>query len=179
MMKMKIQQRKRNAFLFARALCTWFLLLLLPAGAATQLPFSVPLRFGSDKVIEFPVEVERNRNYQIDLVFVFNDQEQRVAARKLAGEPARICKALNECGVTPSFRITIRRGANVLLREEATPVGTYAFSSNGFYRAILKSPLKPDHYNIIVEVTSSPAELTNYGALIQFTTDPRSSDLEN
>lgn len=175
----RIHQPKRNASLFAITLSAWLLLLLLPAAAATKLPFTVPLRFGSDKIVEFPVDVTRNRIYQIDLVFLFNDQEQRVAAKKLAGEPARICKALNECGVTPSFRITVRRGANVLLREETTPVGTYAFSSNGFYRAIIKSPLKPDHYDITVEVTSSPEELTNYDALIQFTTDPRSSDLEN
>jgi hypothetical protein len=175
----KIQQPKRNTPLFALTLSAWLLLLLLPTAAATKLPFSVPLRFGSDKIVEFPVDVTRNRNYQIDLVFVFNDQEQRVAAKRLAGEPARICKALNECGVTPSFRITVRRGATVLLREETTPVGTYAFSSNGFYRAILRSPLKPGHYDIIVEVTSSPEELANYDALIQFTTDPRSSDLEN
>lgn len=86
----KIHQPKRNTPLFAVTLSAWLLLLSLPAAAATKLPFSVPLRFGSDKIVEFPVEVTRNRNYQIDLVFVFNDPEQRVAAKKLAGEPAHL-----------------------------------------------------------------------------------------
>jgi hypothetical protein len=165
--------------LIAQAACAWLFLLLSPAGAATQLPFSVPLRFAFDRVVEFPVEVVRHRYYQVDLVFPFRDQEQRVAARKLAGESTRICRALKDCGIVPSFLVTIRSGAEMLVREEMTPVGTYAFSADGFYRAILKTALKPGRYDIKVEVTHLPAELVNYESTIQFTTDARSSDLKN
>jgi hypothetical protein len=164
---------------FIRTVCAGLLLFMLPAHAATQIPLSTTLKFGSDRFVEFPVSVTRNRYYQIDLVFKFETAEQRIAAKKLAGEPTRICKRLNECGVTPTFVLTIKRGADILLREERTPVGTYAFGSNGFYRLILKTPLKPADYDVRVEVTYVPVELVDYEALIEFTTDPRSSDLEN
>jgi hypothetical protein len=170
---------RRQSLALARAICVWLLLALLPACAATPIPFSVPLRFGSDKLVEFPVELTRHRYYQIDIVFPFKDAEQRVDARKLAGEPTQNCEALSKCGVTPSFLVTVRRGADVLLREERTPIGIYAFSSNGFNRLIVKTLLRPAHYDIMVEVSHSPTELAGYDALIQFTTDSRSADLEN
>jgi hypothetical protein len=160
-------------------ICALPFLLLLPANAATPIPLSIALRFGSDKHVEFPVALTKHRFYQVDLVFPFDSAEQRLAARKLAGEPTRDCKITNECGVTPSFLVTIRNGDGVVLSEAKTPVGHYAFSSSGFYRAIVKIRLKPALYEIRVEVTHSPSELANYGALIQFTTDSRSADLED
>jgi hypothetical protein len=155
------------------------LLLLLPANGATQIPLDVPLRFVSGKSVQFAVELTRYRYYQIDLVFPFENAEQRAAARKLAGEPAGICEALNDCGVTPSFLVTIRHGADIVVREEKTPTGRYAHSSNGFYRLIVKAPLKPAYYDITVEVIHSPTTLVDYDAFIQFTTDARSADLQN
>jgi hypothetical protein len=166
-------------FELAYASCVWLLLLVLTGDAATRTPFSVPLRFGSDKSVDFVVDIARHRYYQIDLVFPFKGEEQRPAVMKLAGEPTGICKSLNECGVTPSFLVTIRRGGDVVLREEKTPVGIYAHGSNEFCRMIVTTPLKPAHYDITVEVISSPAELAGYGALIQFTTYPKASDLKN
>ena len=163
----------------ARVICICLLLLLLPAHAATPIPLSIPLQFGSEKSVEFPVNVTRNRYYQVDLVFPFGNAEQRVVAKRLAGEPTRDCNSSNECGVTPSFVVTIRSGADILLREEKTPIGHYAFSANGFYRMIVKARLKPARYDVRVEVTNFPRVLTNYGASIQFTTDSRSADLKD
>ena len=173
------QRLKQNTILFLQAMCVWLFLLMLPASAATQLPFYVSVKFGADKAVEFSVDLTRNRYYQVELMFPFENQEQRVAARKLVGEPTRICKELKDCGVAPSFLITVRQGTHVLLREERTPGGTNGFSANAFYREILKTSLKPGQYDIRVEVTYLPAELIDYNAMIQFTTDPRSSDLEN
>jgi hypothetical protein len=152
---------------------------LLPVSAATQLPFSVPLRLSSGKIVEFSVELTRTRYYEVELVFPFEDQKQRAAARKLAGDSTRICKALGDCGATPSFLVTIKRGTDPVVREEKVPVGTNGFSATAFSRVILKTALKPGHYDIKVEVIYSPTELADYNAMIQFTTDARSSDLEN
>lgn len=139
----------------------------------------MPLQFGSDKSVEFAVELARYRYYQVDLVFPFENSEQRIAAKKLAGEPTRSCEPLKDCGVTPTFLVIIRRGADVVLREEKTPIGFYAFSANGYYRKISTIRLKPARYDITVEVTGSPAELMDYRAFIQFTTDARSADLKD
>jgi len=160
-------------------ICGWLWLLLSPANAATQLPLDVPLRFGSDKSVELAVELTRYRFYQVDLVFPFETAEQRANAKRLAGEPTQSCKPLKDCGVTPSFLVTIRRGADVVLREEKTPVGIYAFSTTGFNRMMSKTPLKPARYDITVEVIRSPGELIDYRAFIQFTTDARSADLKD
>jgi hypothetical protein len=159
--------------------CVCLLLLMLPACAPTRFPFAVPFRFGSDRVIEFPVDLTRHRFYQIDLVFPFRNQEEREVAKRLAGEPTRLCKPDVDCGVIPSFLITIKRGTDVLLREESAPGGTYAFGGTGFNRAILKTALQPGQYIITVEITYVPTELINRDASIEFTTHPNSSDLEN
>jgi hypothetical protein len=166
-------------FALAQIICGWLWLLLSPANAVTQLPLNVPLRFGSDKFVELAVELTRYRFYQVDLVFPFENAERRATAKRLAGEPTQNCEPLKDCGVTPSFLVTIRRGADVVLREEKTPVGIYAFSASGFYRKISATRLKPARYDITVEVVRSPAELIDYHAFIQFTTDARAADLKD
>jgi len=170
----RLRRRNCHTVLFAQVTCAWLFLQLLPVSAATQLPFSVPLRLSSGKIVEFST-----RYYEVELVFPFEDQKQRAAARKLAGDSTRICKALGDCGATPSFLVTIKRGTDPVVREEKVPVGTNGFSATAFYRVILKTALKPGHYDIKVEVIYSPTELADYNAMIQFTTDARSSDLEN
>jgi hypothetical protein len=157
----------------------WLLLLLLPADAATRLPSSAPLRFGIDKSVELPAELTRYRNYYVDIVFRSANAQQRIATKKIAGEPSPICKALNDCGVMPSFLVTIRAGADIVLKEERTPAGYYSHGSNEFYRNILIAPLRPGNYTIIVEITQSPDEMSDTAATIEVSTDARESDLRN
>jgi hypothetical protein len=157
----------------------WFLLVLSPADAATGFPQSVPLRFGIDKSVELSADLTRYRNYYLDIVFHFNDEQQRTLLKKIVGEPAPICKALNDCGVTPSFLVTIKKGMDIILREERRPVGYYAHGSSRFYRNILITPLKPGNYTITVEVTQSTDEVANTTATVDFSTDSREADLRN
>lgn len=154
-------------------------LFLLPVAAATQLPYSVPLRIGAGQFVEFSVELARNRYYQIELAFPFDNEEQRAAARKLAGDATRICKLTSDCGAAPSFSIVVSRGPEIVVREQKAPMGRNAFSATAFYRPILEVALKPGNYVVKVEVMDAPAGIINYDALIQFTTDPRTSDLDN
>lgn len=163
--------------LLFRTLCICLFLLTLPVNAATQLPISVPLRFNIDKFVELSANLTRHRNYYVDIVFYFKDADQRRVVKKIAGEPDPICKALNDCGVTPSFLITIRAGDDVISREERTPIGYYAHGSNEFYRNILVVPLKPGNYMIMVDVMQSSDELKSTSAAIELSTDPRESDL--
>lgn len=157
----------------------WLLLLWQPANAATELPFAKPLRFGVDKSVEFAVELTRYRYYFLDLVFYFENAEQRAVAKKTVGEPTTICNALNDCGVTPSFLVTIRSVDKVVLTEERTPLGHYAFRSNQFNRHILITPLKPGTYTITVQVTQSADELIRIPAGIELSTDARTLDIGN
>jgi hypothetical protein len=160
-------------------ICFCFLLFWQPATAAMGLPFAKPLRFGVDKSVELTVELTRYRYYFLDVVFYFEDNEQRAVAKKVVGEPTPICKALNDCGVTPSFSVTIRSADKTILTEEKTPVGHYAFRSNQFNRHILITPLRPGIYTITVQVTQSSDELTRLPAGIEFSTDPRTLDIGN
>jgi hypothetical protein len=164
---------------FVKIICVWFLLVLTPANAATGFPQSVPLRFGIDKSVELAADLTRYRNYYLDIVFHFKDEQQRALLKKIVGEPTPICKALNDCGVTPSFLVTIKEGMNVILREERKPIGYYAHGSSRFYRNILITPLKPGGYTITVEVTQSTNEIANTTATIDLSTDSREADLGN
>ena len=164
---------------FVKIICVWFLLVLTPANAATGFPQSVPLRFGIDSSVELVADLSRYRNYYLDIVFHFKDEQQRTALKKIVGEPTPICKALNDCGVTPSFLVTIKGGMDVILQEERKPIGYYAHGSSRFYRNILITPLKPGNYTITVEVTQSENELANTTATIDLATDSREANLGN
>jgi len=162
---------------FIPIICFCFLLFWQPANAATGLPFAKPLRFGVDKSVELTVELTRHRYYYLDLVFYFQDDEQRAVAKKIVGEPTPVCKALNDCGVTPSFLVTIKSADKTVLTEEKTPGGHYAFGSNQYYRHILIAPLRPGTYTITVQVTQSPDELTRIPAGVELSTDARTLDI--
>jgi hypothetical protein len=164
---------------FVKIICVWFLLVLTPANAASGFPQSVPLRFGNDKSVELAADLTRYRNYYVDIVFHFKDEQQRAFLKKIVGEPTPICKALNDCGVTPSFLVTIKAGMDVILREERRPIGYYAHGASRFYRNILITPLKPGYYTITVEVTQSTNEIANTTATIDLSTDSREADLGN
>lgn len=155
----------------------WLLLLWQQADAATGLPFAKPLRFGVDQSVEFTVELARYRYYFLDVVFYFQDAEQRAVAKKIVGERTPVCKALNDCGVTPSFLVTIKSAGKAILTEEKTPGGHYAFQSNQFNRHILITPLRPGTYTITVQVTQSPDELIRIPAGIELSTDARTLDI--
>lgn len=151
----------------------------LPANAGTRLPTSVPLRFGVEQPVQLSASLTRHRNYYVDVVFYFKGADQRKVVKKIAGEPSPICKALNDCGVTPSFLVTITAGADIVLREERMPIGYYAHGSNEFYRNILIAPLKPGNYTVAVDVMQSPDEMKDISAAIELSTDPRASDLRD
>jgi hypothetical protein len=161
-----------------RAFSVWLLLFLLPANAATSLPFAVPIHFATDKVIEFSVELIRYRNYNLDIVFLFRDDQERAFAKKIVGEPTRSCRISNECGDTASFVVTIRAGPEVILKQEKKAFGTYGFSATQFYRNILIIPLRPGRYTITVEPTEFTENMTRINAAIEISTDARASDLE-
>jgi hypothetical protein len=158
--------------------CFLFLLFASPAGAATPLPLSVPIHFGKDKIVELSAELARYRSYYLDVVFIFKDEQQRVFAKEVVGEPTRSCKASSECGEASSFMITIKAGDNVILKQEKKVFGSYAFSADQFYRHILVIPLRPGSYTITVEPTEFTEKLTNARAAIELSTDARASDLE-
>jgi hypothetical protein len=126
-----------------------------------------------------PAELTRYRNYYVDIVFRSANAQQRAVAKKIAGEPTPICKASNDCGVMPSFLVTIRAGADIILKEERTPAGYYSHGSNEFYRNILIAPLRPGNYTIVVEVTQASDEMSGIAATIEVSTDARESDLRN
>ncbi|MHB8268437.1 DUF5625 family protein [Bradyrhizobium sp.] len=155
------------------------LLVWQPANATTGLPFAKPLRFGVDQSVEFTVELARYRYYFLDVVFYFQDPEQRAVAKKIVGEPTPVCKALNDCGITPTFLVTIRSGDKVILTDTKTPVGHYAFRANQFNRHIIITPLKPGTYTVTVQVTQSADELIQIPAGIELSTDARTLDIGN
>ena len=158
--------------------CVFLLLFASPASAATRLPLSVPIHFGKDSIVELSAELARYRSYRIDVVFLFQDERQRVFAKEVAGEPVSICKASSECGEVSSFIVTIKAGTRIVLKEEKKVFGSYGFSANQFYRNILVVPLKPGSYTITVEPTEFTEKLTNTRAAIELSTDARASDLE-
>ena len=67
---MKVLARK---FCGAIGLC---LLVVVGCGqTAPTIPIYVPLRFGVDRFVEFPVKIERYRNYYLDLLVYFENNE--------------------------------------------------------------------------------------------------------
>jgi hypothetical protein len=155
-----------------------FLLLASPAGAATPLPLSVPIHFGKDKIVQLSAELARYRSYYLDVVFIFKNDQQRVFAKEVVGQPTQSCKASSECGEASSFMITIKAGSDVILKQEKKIFGRYAFSADQFYRNILVIPLRPGSYTITVEPTEFTEKMTNTQAAIELSTDARASDLE-
>lgn len=156
---------------------TW--LLLFPAGAATQLPVDKPLRFGTDKVVEFSAELARHRAYYLDIAFPFRDAQQRAYMRNIVGDATRNCEELNECGIPTAFLVTIRNRDNIVLKEERKVFGHYAFDVNRYYRNIVIVHLRPGNYTITVEPIENPKEIMDVDAVIRLTTDARATDLRD
>jgi hypothetical protein len=148
------------------------------AVAADRLPVSIPIKFGVDKVAELEATVARHRNYYINLEFRFTNDEQRAFVRAFIGEPAPICKALNDCGETASFKITIRTSDKVVFEQTKTSYGYFAHSANAYYRNILVTPLKPGKYNFRIEAIEFGPSMPKADASIELSTDPRARDLE-
>ena len=138
----------------------------------------MPIHFGKDKIVELSAELTRYRSYYLDVVFIFKNDQQRVFAKEVVGEPTRSCKASNECGEASSFIITVKAGSDIILKQEKKVFGSYAFSANQFYRNILIVPLRPGSYTITVEPTEFTEKLINTRAAIELSTDARASDLE-
>jgi hypothetical protein len=162
----------------ARTICVWLSLFLLPAKAATSLPLSTPIYFDKGNIVELSADLARYRNYNIDIVFRFGNDQERAFAKKIVGEPTRSCKISNECGDTVSFVVTIRAGTDVISRQEKTVFGSYAFSATQFYRNIMIIPLRPGHYTITLELVEFTENMTKTNAAIELSTDARASDLE-
>jgi hypothetical protein len=97
---------------------------------------------------------------------------------RIVGEPTRICKLSGECGVTTAFLITIKKGEDLVLREERRVFGRYAFDVNKYYRNIVTVPLKPGNYTITIEPESTN-EIVDIDAQIELSTDARASDLKD
>jgi Domain of unknown function (DUF5625) len=176
-----LRKQRLAKLLFApliRATCVWLLLFSLPANADTSLPLSVPIHFDTDKVVELSAELTRYRNYNLDIVFRFRDDQERAFAKKVVGEPTRSCKISNECGDTVSFVVTIKVGLEVITKQEKKVFGVYAFSATQFYRNILIMPLRPGRYTITVEPTEFTENMMRTNAAIELSTDARASDLE-
>jgi hypothetical protein len=135
--------RLHQPLLLLLEFCVWLLVFVSPASAATQLPLNKPLRFGTDKIVQLSAELARHRVYYLDIAFPFRDAQQRAYMSRIVGEPTRICKLSGECGVTTAFLITIKKGEDLVLREERRVFGRYAFDVNKYYRNIVTVPLKP------------------------------------
>jgi hypothetical protein len=154
------------------------LLFWFPANAGTLLPLSVPIHFDADKVIEFSADLTRYRNYNLDIVFRFKDDQERAFVKKVIGEPTRSCKISNECGDAVSFAVTIKSGSELITKQEKKVFGSYAFSATQFYRNIVVVPLKPGRYTITVEPIEFNENIVRTNAAIELSTDARASDLE-
>jgi hypothetical protein len=149
------------------------------ARAATQLPLDKPLRFGTDKVVELFAELARHRVYYLDIAFPFRDAQERAYMSRIVGEPTRICKLSGECGVPTAFLITLKKGEELILREEKKVFGRYAFDVKKYYRNIITIQLKPGSYTITVEPTDNGNEIADLDALIELSTDARATDLKD
>ena len=158
--------------------CTCLLFWQIHAVAADRLPVSTPIKFGLDNAVELHATLDRHRNYYINLVLHFRSDEQRAFVRAFIGEPTPICKALNDCGETASFKVTIRTIDNVLLEQTKTSYGYFAHSANAYYRNILITPLKPGKYNLRIEIIEFGPTMPKADASIELSTDSRARDLE-
>jgi len=148
-------------------------------GAATQLPVDKPLRFGTDKSVELFAKLTRHRVYYLDIAFPFRDAQERAYMSRIVGEPTRICKLSGECGVPTAFIVTVKKGEDLVLREEKRVFGRYAFDVKRYYRNIITIQLKPGSYTITVEPTENGNEIADLEALIELSTDARATDLKD
>lgn len=169
--------RRASLILRLSFACLGVLLLAAGAALAEKIPVSVPIRFGLDKSVQFGAVITRHRNYYLDLVILFKDEEQRAQARAIAGEPTRICKALNNCGEPSTFKVVIRKSTELILEETRVSYGHYSYSASGFYRNILIAPLTSGEYTISVEILESGSRLPRTDTLIELSTDARERDL--
>jgi hypothetical protein len=161
-----------------RIVCLFSMLLFVSRGdAATQVPISIPIHFGSDGFVEFSVELTRYRNYYFDLVFTFKTDEQRVLAKKAAGEPTPICRAVHDCGQVSNFNIRIQAGNDIVLEKRSQAYGYYAHGAYNYSRNIIVTPLRPGIYVITMNVLEFGPELSKVNTLIEVTTDARERDL--
>jgi hypothetical protein len=99
--------------------------------------------------------------------------------RNIVGDATPNCKQLNECGVQTVFIVTVRNGDSILLKEERTAFGHYAFDVNRYSRNIIILRLRPGDYTITVESIENPKEIMDVDAVIRLTTDARATDLRD
>jgi hypothetical protein len=156
----------------------FLLFLLSPCSAAAQkIPAYVPIKFGTDSFVEFPVTIERHRSYYLNLIFLFESQEQRRLAKEIAGEPKDICQQQNECGKAASFNITIRTREQIVFHLKTKSHGIYAFTAKAFLRNICVVPLRPGRYNVRIDMIEFDSGINDVKTGIELTTDPRAADL--
>jgi len=144
---------------------------------AQGVPVSIPIKFGADPIVGFSVTIERYRNYFLNLIFLFEDQRERRSARKIAGDAKGFCEQQNDCGKAARFHVTIKKGDNIILKQDTKSYGTYGFTAKAFLRNILIAPLKPASYDIELAVIEFDPGIGDVKTGIELTTDPRAGDL--
>jgi len=146
--------------------------------AAPRIPVSVPLKFGIDRAVEFSVTIDRYRNYYLDLVVRFENNDERKFARQVVGDATDVCRVLNDCGEISSFNITIKSGDKVILQLEKQAYGHFGFGENVYARNILVVPLRPEMYTFRSEIIDFGSKLKSANTELTLSTDPRDSDLD-
>ena len=178
-----LRQTKRIAAIFtatlrrAKSAYLCLLLLVILTSAALAIPYSVPIKFGTDSIVELSVFIKRHRVYYLDLTIHFNNAEERKIARAIVGEATNVCKSLNNCGESTSFKITIRGGEHTILHREIEPYGHYAFTASEYRRNLIVVPLLPGSYKITVEPIKFGSRLQDVKSEILLTADARARDL--
>jgi Domain of unknown function (DUF5625) len=160
----------------ARAIYVGLLLLPVLAAAASRIPVYVPINFATDSSVELPVTIQKHRYYELNLIFVFANAEERSIARKLVGDAFNVCKSLDECGEASSFKITIQSGGRIILDKQTEAYGHVGFSARAYIRRIMDIRLRPGTYKITVEPLAFGARIGEAKTFIELTTDPRMRD---
>jgi Domain of unknown function (DUF5625) len=145
--------------------------------AVSQVPTAAPIHFTVGAVVEFPVSITRHRVYDLNVLFEFDNMNERNLVRKIVGDAYNVCHVRNECGESSHLKITIKSGETVILDQDTQPRGHHGFGQKAFFRKILSTPLRPGRYTIRTQVLNAGPSIENMKTYVQFTSDPRRSDL--
>jgi hypothetical protein len=133
-----------------------------------------------DKPLEFRARILDKRNYWLDLLVYYDNQEQRAAVEQIVGLYRGTEKTSADFGVPTQFHVAIRDDKGRIIRDEnRTVVGMNGFTAHYRVRRIDEFILSPGIYFIQVTPVGDFSALRGFRVAFELTSQPKATPIRD